>query len=323
MPNVVTHGLMALDVYNQLPPSKVKSAIQAHPKAFLLGSNGPDILFYFNVFPWQDQTSNKRVAKYGNIVHTENINEFFNEGLTFINKLPDGKRKDVLISYISGHMMHWTLDSIAHPFVFYRSGEIANETKYWHYRYESMLDSLMILYVKRRKMTDLHATRFVDVPDDERRIIASFYSLQLERVFGIIEDSEVIDDAIKAMKKILVYLYDPRNVKMPIIMQYEKWFGSPWAFSSHVVSSNIDTEYDVLNLKHEVWSNPTDINDTSTQSFVDLYNESIDTGIQAVQVLEDVLNGERASVDDFVQGRCYDTGRSEGKPMLYYNSIYK
>ncbi|WP_232505389.1 zinc dependent phospholipase C family protein [Erysipelothrix larvae] len=322
MPNVVTHGLMALDVYNQLPPSTIKTAIKAHPKAYLLGSNGPDILFYYNVFPWQDQTLNKKVADYGNHVHSYKVDAFYNEAVSFINRLPDGKRKTILTAYLAGHLMHWSLDSTAHPFVFYRSGEIAGDTRFWHYRYESMLDSLMVLYVKRRKMTSLHATRFVDVSDDERRIIASFYSVMLERVFDIREDSEVIDSAIESMKKILVYLYDPRNIKLPLIKEYEKRFGEPWAFSSHLVSSDIDAKYDVLNLKHETWCNPTNAEDISTQSFVDLYNESIDLGIDGLSVLQELFDGSRHTIDSFTQGKCYDTGRLEGVPMKFYDSIY-
>lgn len=322
MPNVVTHGLMALDVYNQLEDSRVKSAIARFPKAYLLGSNGPDILFYYNVFPWQDQKLNQKVTEYGHSVHTSNINEFFNTGLDFILKIKDERRQAILLSYFAGHLQHWALDSLAHPFVFYRSGKLAGATRYHHYRYESMLDSLMILYVKRRQLSDLHAKRFVDVSDEERRVIASFYQNMLIEVFDIFEENAVIDSAIVSMKSILNYLYDPYNVKMPVIQAYESKFGTPWAFSSHVVSSNIDATYDVLNLKHEEWANPTDINDTSTQSFIDIYNQSIDLGIDAIRLMDQILSGRMTRFDDLVQGRCYDTGRQEGIKMKYFDSIY-
>ena len=68
--------------------------------------------------------------------------------------------------------------------------------------------------------------------------------------------------------------------------------------------------------------NPTDYEDTSTQSFVDLYNESIELGIEGVSVLNDFLDGEREVFDDYLQGKCYDSGREEGIAMRYFDSIY-
>lgn len=322
MPNVVTHGLMALDVYNQLESSRVKSAIQKFPRAYLLGSNGPDILFYYNVFPWQDQSLNQKVSDYGHAVHRSNINEFYNVAGDFIQRIKDPVRQEILISYLAGHLQHWSLDSLAHPFVFYRSGELKGITRYDHYRYESMVDSLMVMYVKRHKLSDINVKKFVDVSEEERRVIASFYQRILQRVFGIIDDQAVIESAITSFKNVLTFLYDPHNVKLQLIQGYEKATKKPWAFSSHVVSSNIDAKYDVLNLKHELWRNPTDYEDTSTQSFVDLYNESIELGIEGVSVLNDFLDGEREIFDDYLQGKCYDSGREEGIAMRYFDSIY-
>lgn len=312
---------MALDVFNKLEASSVQSAIIAHPKAYLLGSNGPDILFYYKVFPWEDQTLNKHVADFGQAVHTEHINDFFNYALKFIQNTRDEERKQILISYIAGHFMHWSLDSIAHPFVFYRSGEIANDTKYWHYRYESMIDSLMVTYYKRRKLSDLKATRFVDVNEQERRVIASFYTEALGDVFDIHTEAAVIDSAISSFKKILKFLYDPHNLVTPLIKTMEK--KTPWAFSSHVVNSQIDATYDVLNLKKETWSNPTDLADTSTQSFIDLYLDSIDLGLELIDAFNDALLDKRDSFDDLLENRQYDTGRSVGTEMKYYDSIYE
>lgn len=322
MPNVVTHGLMALDVYNQLESSRVKSAIAKYPKAYLLGSNGPDILFYYNVFPWQDQKVNLKVADYGHAVHSTNINAFYNVGMRFVMDVKDEKRKEILLAYLAGHLMHWALDSLAHPFIFYRSGKLEGITRYHHYRYESMIDSLMVLYVKRRKLTQLHAKRFVNVDAEERRVIASFYQSMLANVYDIYENQDVIESAIVSLKNILGFLYDPHNITLPIIQGLEKQMASDWAFSSHVVGSKIDATYDVLNLKHETWSNPTDITDTSTQSFIDLYNESIDLGLKGIALMNDVMGGKESTFDSLLQGACYDSGRAEGIEMKYFDSIY-
>lgn len=313
---------MALDVYNKLEVSEVQEAIAKHPKAYLLGSNGPDLLFYYKALPWQDQALNKKVGGYGNLVHIEHINDFYREAVSFVRQVQDPERRAILVAYLSGHFMHWSLDTLAHPFVFYRSGEIANETKYWHFRYESMIDALMVSYVKRRDMKKLKATRFVDVDATERRVIASFYQMLLANVFDIQTSPQVIEESIVTFKTALGFLYDPSNIKTPVIRAYENKFLEPWALTSHVVNGELDSEHDVLNLKHDVWSNPTDINDTSRLSFVDLYDYSIKLGVILVDRLNEALSDPSVTFDDILRDCQYDTGRPVGKEMKYYNSIY-
>ena len=322
IPNVVTHGLMALDVFNELEHSRVQEAIDAHPKAFLLGSNGPDILFYYKVFPWQDQELNKIISDYARVVHTKHINDFYNQALDFIIKTKDEERKTVLISYLAGHFLHWSLDSLAHPFVFYRSGELKGRGKFNHYQYESMVDALMLTYVKKKDMKSLKAYRFVDVDSYEKRVISSFYQQMLADVFGIYTKPEIISSAITSFKSILRFLYDPRNIVTPVLSKLEDKVSQPGAFTSHIVNSKIDAEFDVLNLKHEVWANPTDINDTSTTSFIDLYNYSVKLGITLLHEFDEALLGNRKDFDDLLQNRQYLTGREVGLEMKYYDSIY-
>lgn len=314
---------MALDVYNSIEASSVKESIKKHPKAFLLGSNGPDILFYYKVFPWEDQDENKRIADIGSLMHEENINAFYTEALAFINRVQDPERKDILTAFLAGHMMHWSLDSISHPFIFYRGGEIAGKTEFWHFRYESMIDALMVTYYKKKQLTDLKAKRFVDVNEHERRVIASFYSSMLENVFDVAVSDGEIDSAIHSFKKILNFLYDPHNIVTPLLKGAEHVLGNEWAFTSHSVNPRIDATYDVLNLKKEIWYNPTDLNMASNTSFIELYEASIKLGSILIGALNDGLEGTRQNFDDILQDRQYDTGVSTGAKMKYYDSIYE
>ena len=323
IPNVVAHGLMALDVYNKLESSSVQSAIKNFPRSYLLGSNGPDILYYFKAFPWEDQKENARVSLLGEAVHTTHINDFYNYAFKFIDALNDPIRKEVLTAYLAGHMMHWSLDSLAHPFVFYRGGEMSGNTKYWHYRYESMIDALMVTYVKRKQMKDLNVKLFVDVSEKERRMIASFYQLVLHDVFHKDILAEHIDSAIKTFKSMLTVLYDPHNLNIKYIKMLEKVTGKPWAFSSHSVNAKIDAEFDVLNLAHETWHNPVDFSIKSDASFIDLYNESIDLGVSLICELEDAFKGKRHDFNDVFKNRDYTSGQESGKVMLYFDSIYE
>ena len=314
---------MALDVYNKLDKSTVQEAIAKHPNAYLLGSNGPDILFYFKVFPWEDQEENKRVADYGSLVHENNINLFFNKAVMFIQAMKDQERQAILTSYLAGHLMHWSLDALAHPFVFYRSGEIANDTKYWHFRYESMIDALMVTYYKRKDLASLKAYRLVNVDKEERRVIASFYQMMLLDVFEVKEEAQVIEESISGFKNILHFLYDPHYLVTPILKGLESLMDAEWKFSSHSVNPRIDAQYDVLNLKKELWANPTDLTMTSNDSFIELYEKSIRLGLILLDRMNKILIGDADSFDDIIQDRRYDSGVAMGKVMRHYDSIYE
>lgn len=323
IPNVMTHGLMALDVAGALSNSLVAMAIDKYPHAFLLGSNGPDIFFYNNVFPWEDSTMNEEFTAIGQAVHTNKVNEFYNKSLEFIRNTPNEDRKEILTAYVAGHFMHWVLDTKAHPFVFYRSGPLEGESKYWHYRYESMLDALVITYGKGLRLQDFSAKNFVDVSAKERRVISSYYATILSQVFDIEVEPEEIQKSMISMKKALGYLYDPYNVKMPMIQSLEKQIGEPWQLSSHVVSSKIESYPDILNLSKETWANPTDINDVSNDSFLDIYEDSVKEGIYILNAFNEALLGHRSVFDDLLQDRQYDTGRNTELEMKYFDPVYE
>ena len=124
------------------------------------------------------------------------------------------------------------------------------------------------------------------------------------------------------MKDSLTYLYNPNNVIFDLVTKYERRKNIPWKYSSHIVSSRIDAEYDVLNLKHVAWCNPADPTDISTQSFIDIYNQSIDLGIETLEFLENKLEHKEESFETILQGKCYDTGKKEGLEMRVFDSIY-
>lgn len=323
IPNVITHGFMALDVFQEIGDGVVNDAIMKHPKVFTLGSNGPDILFYSNVLPWQNKEINEWISQLGQRVHTEKINEFYTLAINYINQINDPLRKEVLIAYLAGHLMHWVLDVKAHPFVFYRSGPLEGDTKYWHYRYESMLDALMIAYVKGLKFNDLSPSELVEVEQEERRYIATMYSYLLHELFGETVDGKELDDTMKNMVNVLKILYDPHHLKFPGIHRLEKTMKQPWLFTSHMVTSKIEVEPDVLNLKKETWYNPTDKTIASNKSFIELYEEAVEEGVDVLKIFDLILEGNPINIEDVLENRQYDTGLNTDQPMQYYDVIYK
>ncbi len=80
MPNLITHHLFGQEIVKKLPTS-LQEIVQKYPKEFSLGTQGPDLFFYYNAWPWLRGRDAKVVTKIGSIIHQKEVHTFFNEAL--------------------------------------------------------------------------------------------------------------------------------------------------------------------------------------------------------------------------------------------------
>lgn len=320
MPNIIAHALCANDVLQNIVDSKLKQAILKYPRVFSMASSGPDFLFYYKALPGQDADNKKLVHEIGNVIHKRGINQFYAKAIELL-KL-ETENKEILTVFLAGHLMHWSLDHKAHPFVFNRSGEIAGDTKYWHYRFESMIDTMMVKQIKRYKLSEVKSYEFVKSISEQRKIISDFYRRVVLDVYELDYPTEIYEESFESMYTLSKLLFDPFTTKFPLIQISEKLMGIDWKFSSHMVIGKIDTEHDVLNLDHKPWEHPCD-NSVSTKSFVDLYDEAVMVGEAVLYRLNDILYDNKAlSLDNILNDLGYDTGKANEMELKFYRTIY-
>ncbi len=127
MPAVMTHYQLGKLVLEQLNP-KERALIKQHREMFDLGTQGPDLLFFYRPY------GKNHISSHGHILHSEEAQGFL-EHLYHIRKLED----QALTAYVMGVCCHYALDRQAHPYV----NEYA-PTPAEHQRMESSLDRLVI-----------------------------------------------------------------------------------------------------------------------------------------------------------------------------------
>ena len=127
MPAYLTHRAAAERVLE-----KMQGAV-SHKKAFYLGSQGPDMLYFRNFQPWRPARSSFML---GIAMHTDNIRTLMRNALEYTRRYAAGD-KDELISYIAGFFTHYAVDKNAHPFVYNKA---AGDTG-MHHAIEFMWDS--------------------------------------------------------------------------------------------------------------------------------------------------------------------------------------
>jgi hypothetical protein len=324
MPNIATHGLLAQDVLDNAPFQSLAQIIAHYPKAYFLGSNGPDLLFYYLVLPWQYQTGSRRLADIGNRVHAEKIDDFYRAAVELIKATTDNQLKNAMIAFLAGHLTHWSLDTIAHPYIFYKTGPIAGPTKYGHSRFESNIDTLMVKQIKGFSLSKFDIPQLVDVDPLTKRAVAILYPSILKSVFDEEISPEVILDCIASFHKAIKLLNDPHTLKFPLVQLGESLAGIRWSFSCHMVTGVIDEQHDILNLNHTEWKHPCDQTKTSTQSFLDLYAAAQQRAVGVLCALNDVLFKD--SVTDqlisLIGDRTYDTGMKNPPEMTNFDPVY-
>lgn len=319
MPNVITHGLMAQDVVGVLEESRVADAIQSYPQLFLLGSNGPDYLFYYRFL--SSDLDATHIRNIGSIFHRSHVNDFYRAGFEHLETLKNQQEYDMFLSYFSGHLCHWALDTLGHPYIFHKTGLLKDETKYDHYRFESMIDTLMVTMIKKDSLTNYPTYKFADLSDKERLVVAKGYQYITKEV---LQDRVPIAKFVRALKEMYYYtrlLYDPRGLRIkPIQFIEKKLLKDYWFISSHMVSKNPDTQRDILNLNHSVWNHPSDETIVYTDSFVDLYNQSI---VRGKDVLELLNAKDIKGLLNYIDDRNYETGLNIDLEMKYFNLVYQ
>jgi len=325
MPNIITHAFLAQDTIEAIETPTLTALIARYPQVYSMGSSGPDFLFYYKILPWEKADPSVKVKAIGNQIHSGRINDFYQSALGVIQTTQDDTTRDIMTVFLAGHLTHWSLDSVAHPYIFAKTGVIGTgPTKYWHFRFESMLDTLMTTRVKGFKIENIKMPEFVASTKATRKAVAFLYRQIVLDLFEEDIPEAIYEECLASMASTAKLLYDPYTLKFPAIQAGEKLAGKLWEFSGHMVIGEPDTQHDILNLNHALWTHPCDETLTSTESFLDLYLRAKNRAMAALYALEGIITmtQPKASLNLITRDLSYDTGMAKASAMVHYDPIY-
>lgn len=321
MPNIITHTLFADEVLEIL---KIDS-LDERKQIFEIGSNGPDILFFHHMNP-KDFYKKSRLPKLGSRLHSGNVNDFYSSAINSIWNEKDPEIKEDMIAYTAGHLCHWALDSSAHPLIYNRTGNCKGMSVNAHHRFESILDSLMLKLKKNETIESFDITKKVtDSPLWMKRAIARVYIPALNSIFDDNLPAHVIAETLDDWNFMQKLFRDPHNKKIPAAQMVDKLIGRPNQLAGYAVPNIPEDNYDIMNLKHELWRNP-QTGQKSYESFLDLYDSAMKKALTAIPLFLKACakpKDELAKKDllDFVDNRNYCMGTSENKDLKYFDLI--
>lgn len=324
MPNIITHKLFAERVFENLNKHDIRSIIEKYPQIYYIGSNGPDFLFFYHAKPWESYKKHT-LNRLGSQMHSSHINEFYETALQCIQNQTRQDVKEMMMSYLFGHLCHWALDKTTHPYIFHKTGDCKGKSAAMHHRFESMMDTLMLEKLKGMDIKDYPAYKICEYDEDILRAIARIYVPVAKAVYHQEIKVFALREALNSWYDIQKMLHDPRNIKFSILQGVERVVRKPYAISGNIVKCRAEEQYDILNEEKGSWVHPCDEHISSTASFLELFEEA---SIVAQHVIEKAYgcleyNSDVQNVMDILQNQAYDTGMDGEKTFQFFDVIYE
>ncbi len=273
MPALITHYLCGNKMLEFVDDKHTSSFIENCRNAFNLGTQGPDILFYYGAWPW---TKSMGIPESGERLHNEKTGAFMKEALMYA-KAADKASKGTLTAYLCGYVCHYILDCHTHPYIFYKTGFVREGESYtpkytcYHRRFESELDVLMLERELGKTPPRFNASQQIRIPAQAIAAIGKMYSDLFARVYGENLAEVTVCRAVNDIADIASALKDSTGFKKLLVEKAEKLLNKPPLFSSMILPLKINKGKDILNLQHSTWHLPWDQASSLTDSFPEMF----------------------------------------------------
>lgn len=315
MPATYTHHIFTKDVLKVLDP-KIKDKLKSSSSLYYLFGSSFDLLF-FSKF------------SLGEMAHDANTNLYFKNIIKYIKDHHLEGDSDAL-AYLYGSITHYVLDSVVHPYVFYKTGNyIVNDKSTKHFKgkhnyLEYMIDAIIyqeknnkLIYKANLSKEILTKVKFSDSlnniidyaflntfnePHGSKYMYRGYKNFRFIMAHGMTSRC-----GIKAhIYSILDFLHISKKKKLRNLCYYIK-----------------KLDLSVLNLEHKKWCYPTDKNISYHYSFYDLYDIAIERARVLINSIDEAINKDDKEIKEVLKligNNSYTTGKNiqKNSKMKYF-----
>lgn len=323
MPDIITHYIFGLDTAHNIKQSPLYKIIKEHKNMFLIGLQGPDPLYYHRLHMKDSKSS------IGTKMHTEKTGDFLVSALCQIKKYDIASNEfNEGLSYLSGFMCHYILDSMAHPYVFYLGGKyidgVPDTYKYkgLHKKIEMAIDTILCEETFALKASKFkvhkHILKNIPMPDS----IINLYDETLFLLYGISNGGTIFKESYEDTRTYFKLTYDMLGTKKalahitaPILPKRLVPFLSHFSYYNCV-----DPDIDYMNRHKKVWLHPVTGN-VYTFSFYDIIRNAMKKSTLLLLTTYEFATGKLSAEDFrvFLPNISYLTGlpTDDVRPMKY------
>ena len=266
----------------------IRSAASNAQAAFLLGNQGPDP-FFFELFTSQMVT----LKHFGGMLHDKLVSQAINAMRTHCAQAPAHQRA-VLQAYIAGYLCHYSLDSVAHPFIYSQQYSLCaagipgldkRDGTVVHGLIEAELDAMMLYRICGQTIRSFKPAReILRINSESLAALDALYHSVAKQVFSLIIAPDAFSRCVWDMRLTLHAFYSPRSIKSVLLGQLERLarrHSLVQAMSTPVRASKTS---DFDNHQGQRWLNPF-TQEASTMSFVQLFETAQQQASKRLQLL--------------------------------------
>lgn len=329
MPDIITHYIFGLDTAHNIKQSPLYDILKEHRDIFLIGLQGPDPIYYHNLALKNSKSS------IASRMHSEKTSDFL------ISAICHAKKYDThsiefrqCMSYLSGFLCHYILDSMAHPYIFYLGGRyIASDPethKYQglHKKIELAIDSILCEEKFGIKASHFkihkHILKNIQIPQS----ILHLYDETLFLLYGISGGGKIFKKAYNDTRTYFKVSYDTLGTKKAfgnalsnLLPRKISAYASTFSYF-HCVRPGVD----YLNTNKHVWLHPVTGN-VYTFSFYDILRNATKKSTSMLLLAYDFAIGDVSSEDfrSHLPNVSYLTGlpTNDTRPMKYISPHYQ
>ncbi len=312
MPSITTHNIFAKEVYKSL--NKATQTLLADDiKSYEMFSQSFDFFYFYNLC---DLKNGQKYRKLGSYFHKSNTQQYLIKivGQIINNNLINDAQA---LAYLYGSINHYCLDSVCHPFIFYKTGifskQIASSKKYkgLHTRMEKNIDAY---YYEKYYNRPFYKYNIVKEIIPRLRFKPTTIMLLNNVYQETYYKPNMGEHYLKAYQHSrLIYrlsTYDCFGIKKKIYEALDKLF--PFKRSNYInwsyYNRNIDTSY--LNLEKKTWCHPCDNDIIFDYSFEELFEIARKKALSIISAVNKVLyDGESIeTLADYIPNISYASG---------------
>lgn len=290
MPNYITHVVMGNLI--DIPDSRV----DLDRKKLSTFSVGHDLM----------------MAERGalDVTHNTKTKHFF---FTLIDYIKENKLYDDpdVMAFLYGHIMHYELDKIAHPYIYYMTNGISqSRIVNFHMASEEYLGSFV--------MKNRVSLSRKDIASNFNSIYAVKENSNVGRVINdVYDDVYGYFDSLSTIKQTATYIKALEVLKTLLKEENSSFYYSLIGFYHYLEKADMDVET-LTNERKEIWCDPISKR-RKDSSFLELFDESIAISQDVIKCVNSVIYGGKdiSCLESVFSDDSYDTGISceIGKPF--------
>lgn len=316
MPSMLTHRVMGDDALRGLDREcLVMRSIDRCFEEYSIGTQGPDVFFFYAAWPWMNPQKAYKVGRYGSLLHKEKTRMMFEIMARQCRETRDQAR----ISYTAGVLLHWAMDSIGHPYIYNRTG-VGPSSHRMHRFLESQIDRGIIEW-KNINIQVFKPYRIVDYRQDTHVPMYQLYSAALMTLWGEKLTEHDMYRSVADFSSLEKVLYDQYGNKMRNVRTFEAITHLNGSASSMIIPGSLDPLWDAMNEDHRLWRHP-QTGEPHHESFQELFGQAVQLGRSLLRSLDEYLEGkaELESLSSQITGN-FHTGLSVPEDMEFFDLV--